>query len=245
MSSKKINNIRLENFANQLRLDMGIKSIDPVSIHQLLRKKNIIASFQPLSEDFEGIAVRIAENNESQKLFMLINTNSCYGRQRFTACHELYHLLFQDNFSVSYDAKSTGEKDEEEKNADYFACCLLLPEEGLRMLTPPEETLKDHITIATILKLEQNFRCSRTCLLSRLKALGWITEQTYDKYKSGVIRSASEYGYDISLYLPTKNKELIGDYNLKARELYDKGLISQSRYFGLLRDMGVDFIKEK
>ena len=59
-----------------------------------------------------------------------------------------------------------------------------------------------------------------------------------------MIRSAAEYGYPTSLYMPTHSKELIGDYNVKARQLYDKGLISQAKYFGLLYDMGIDFGKE-
>ena len=44
--------------------------------------------------------------------------------------------------------------------------------------------------------------------------------------------------------MPTHSKELIGDYNVKARQLYDKGLISQAKYFGLLYEMGIDFGKE-
>ncbi|EFB93141.1 MAG: hypothetical protein E7L36_10115 [Prevotella bivia] len=41
------------------------------------------------------------------------------------------------------------------------------------------------------------------------------------------------------IYLLIK-KELVGDYNIKARELYDKGLISQAKYYQLLDDMGIN-----
>lgn len=244
MSLRKTDYIRLENLANQLRQNLGIRSIDAISVHQMIRDKKVIASFQPMSENLEGMGVRIERGDGSRKLFMLVNTNSSYGRQRFTACHEMYHLLCQDKFSVSLDIRGQEHTEHEEECANFFARCLLLPKEGLERLTPPEEVVKkDSISIATILRLEHNFRCSRTCLLLRLKSLGWISGLTYDKYKNDVIRSATEYGYDTSLYLPTSKKELIGDYNLKARELYDKGLISQARYFGLLRDMGIEFNK--
>lgn len=244
MSLRRTDKIRLENLANQLRQEFGVRSTDAISVHQMIRKKNIVASFQPLSDNIEGMGVRIEGDDGLRKLFMLVNTNSNYGRQRFTACHEMYHLLFQENFAVSLDLKGQEQTEQEENCANYFARCLLLPEEGVTMLTPPEEIIKkDSVSIATILKLEQNFRCSRSCLLFRLKALGWISDFSYDKYKKNVINSATEYGYDTSLYTPTGKKELIGDYNLKARALYDKGLISQARYFGLLRDMGIDFNK--
>lgn len=172
---------------------------------------------------------------------MLINTSSNYSRQRFTACHELYHLLYQDNFTVSYDTNDDGEgKEIEEQAADYFARCLLLPKEGVVALVPVSECKRDTISLATILKLEQTFRCSRSCLLYRLKEMGFITDIVYNVYLHDVIKSAAEYGYPVSLYKPTYTKELVGDYNVKARQLYDRGMISQAKYFSLLYDMGID-----
>ena len=98
--------------------------------------------------------------------------------------------------------------------------------------------------MATILKLEQTFRCSRSCLLYRLKEMGFITDIVYNVYLHDVIKSAAEYGYPVSLYKPTYTKELVGDYNVKARQLYDRGMISQAKYFSLLYDMGIDLEKE-
>lgn len=245
MSLTKTDKIRVTNFANQLRSELGLLSTEPVSIHHLLRKKNIIASFQPLSKGFEGMAVKLAGEGRGGKCFMLINTSSIYCRQRFTACHEVYHLLYQDDFTVSYDVDdASGSRDGEEHKADFFARCLLLPTDGLWQLIPESEYKKDAISLATILRLEQTYRCSRLCLLLQLKEMGAITDATIDKYQHQVIRSAAEYGYDTSLYKPTLSKELIGDYNVKARKLYDEGRISQAKYFSLLYDMGIDLGKE-
>lgn len=217
---------------------------EPVSIHQLLRNKDIIASFQPLSSGFEGMAVKLSNEKRGDKRFMLINTNSIYCRQRFTACHELYHLLFQENFTVSYDIENgIDNKSIEEQSADYFARCLLLPTDGIWLLMPETEYRKDSISLATILKLEQTYRCSRSCLLLRLKEMELISESVVERFGHNVIHSAAEYGYPTYLYRPTMNKELVGDYNIKARKLYDKGLISQAKYFDLLYDMGIDLGK--
>ena len=74
-------------------------------------------------------------------------------------------------------------------------------------------------------------------LLLRLKEIGWISEDYVCKYSENVKRSAAEYGYNTSLYEPTKNTEICGDYNIKARSLFDKGLISRSKYVALIDDM--------
>ena len=70
-----------------------------------------------------------------------------------------------------------------------------------------------------------------------------ISDTVYQVFQHDVIRGAAEYGYPTSLYRPTYSKELIGDYNVKARQMYDKGLISQAKYFDLLYDMGIDLGK--
>lgn len=106
---KKTDKILLDNLAFMFRQEQGVKVTEPVSVHQMLRNNNIIASFQPLSQGFEGMAIKLVNQAMEKKLFMLINTSSNYSRQRFTACHELYHLLYQDNFTVSYDTNDDGE----------------------------------------------------------------------------------------------------------------------------------------
>ena len=242
---RKSDKMQLELLALKFRQEQGVKFDEPVSIHQMLRNKNVVASFQPLSEGFEGMAIKIPNKEQEARLFMLVNTSSVYSRQRFTACHELYHLLYQENFCVSYDTDNdNGKKSIEEQSADYFARCLLLPRDGVLSLIPEEERRRDAISLATILKIEQNFRCSRACLLYKLKEMDFISDAVYGALLHDVIRGAAEYGYPTSLYKPTYSKELLGDYNVKARQLYDLGKISQAKYFGLLYDMGIDLGKE-
>lgn len=245
MNLRKSDKMQLELLALKFRQEQGVKFDEPVSIHQMLRNKNVVASFQPLSEGFEGMAIKIPNKEQEARLFMLVNTSSVYSRQRFTACHELYHLLYQENFCVSYDTDNdNGKKSIEEQSADYFARCLLLPRDGVLSLIPEEERRRDAISLATILKIEQNFRCSRACLLYKLKEIDFISDAVYGALQHDVIRGAAEYGYPTSLYKPTYSKELLGDYNVKARQLYDLGKISQAKYFGLLYDMGIDLGKE-
>jgi Zn-dependent peptidase ImmA (M78 family) len=240
------NDIDLIIKATQLREEMGIRSTDPISIHQILKCKGILGYFKPLGKDLSGMAIKVqAGEREKSKYFMLVNTNDPYCKQRFTAAHELYHLLIQKDFHYSYDKDIYGSKDKEEVNANYFATYLLLPDAGVRQMIPIEEQKKDKVTIATLLKLEHNFRCSRLSLLYRLRYLGIITEKFIDSHKNNIKADALEYGYDTSLYLPDNRSELVGDYNIKARELYDKGMISQAKYYSYLRDMNINIMGDE
>ena len=238
-----MNKLILENLANQFRIgQLQISLFEPVSIHKALRTTGILCSFRPLDDDISGMAIKIRNEGDQQAHnFMLINTNDIYCKQRFTACHEFYHLLYQQNFIKSIDDSGYASTvDREERYANIFASFLLLPEAGLQMLAPVEEQRKDRISLGTILKLEQHFRCSRTTLLLRLKEIGWISEDYVCRYSENVKRFAIEYGYNTSLYEPTHNTEICGDYNVKARSLFDRGLISRSKYVSLINDMGLN-----
>lgn len=237
-----MNKLILENQANDFRANrLQIGMSEPVSIHKALRTTGILCSFRPLDDDISGMAIKIQRDGDTeQRRFMLINTNDIYCKQRFTACHEFYHLLFQKDFHKSIDDSNYSNNEAEERNANLFASYLLLPESGLKLLAPVEQQRKNHLTLGTILKLEQHFRCSRSTLLVRLQQLSWITEDYARQYSENVKRSAIEYGYNTSLYEPTRVTEVYGDYNTRARDLFDRGLISRAKYISLINDMGLN-----
>ena len=243
MSSARIKETHWQMGALALRLreEIGLALTDPVPVRSILKKKGIIAVFRPLSGSFSGMAVKAMDKTGTSHRFMLVNTAQSLGKERFTACHELYHLLFQERFE--YSANNAGTFDsssQEEYNADVFAASLLLPEPGINQIIPFREREKDAISLDTILALEQNYLCSRTTLLRMLKTMNLISSDIYNKYSIDVMHRASEYGYDLMLYKPSNKSVIIGDYNLKARALLCSGKISNARYQELLDDMGLD-----
>lgn len=131
-------------------------------------------------------------------------------------------------------------KNKEEFNADVFAAHLLLPAGGVKSLIPDEELGKDRIKLATILKIEQYFSCSRPALLYRLKNLGITSSARQDELGKNVTRSAVEFGYRTNLYRPGNHHEVIGDYGSLARALFEREVISESHYYSLLTDLGMD-----
>ena len=238
--SSKSTIIRMEQLANQLRQDLQIRYTDPVSIHQILKSMKIIGYFRPM-EGLSGMAIKVVRNEkDSPYLFMLVNSADGYCKQRFTACHELYHLLFQEKFNVSYDKENIYDTSSiEERNANIFASYLLMPTMGIRQLIPADQQKKDTIRLGTIMMLEQNFRSSHDAMLIQLRDMGIISETYMESMKGNVKSKAMEYGFSTDLYKPTKRTELVGDYNMKARELFDLNLISQAKYFSYLRDMDI------
>ena len=78
-------------------------------------------------------------------------------------------------------------------------------------------------------------------LLVRLNALKLIPNDTYNRLAGiPVIRSAKEYGYYTAIYLPGNKDLVIGDYGVKARNLFEQGFISEGHYIELLSKIGVD-----
>lgn len=220
------------------RREHGLSPYEPIYFKSLIQKLGVQAMFKPLqTQGISGMAIKVNNNLR----FMLINTSIPKGRQHFTIAHELFHLYIQPDFI--HNSCNTGlftKKDVWEYKADVFASNLILPEEGLFEQIPNEELSKDKIKINTILSIEHYYSCSRRALLYRLKELGLISQSLYEKYDKDKIKSALEYGFDKALYEVDNESTFIGDYGRLARDLFDSGKISESHYFSLMDDIGID-----
>lgn len=167
--------------------------------------------------------------------FMLINSNNAKGRQHFIIAHELYHLFFDEAPHPHVCHQNENEKNIQEMNADMFAGALLMPEDGLREFISTEEIKDSQIRLSTIIKMEQYFTVSRAAILVRLRSCKLISGAEYERLQRiPVIESTKEYGYDTALYLSGNEGLVIGDFGEKARELYEKEVISEGHYRELL-----------
>jgi Zn-dependent peptidase ImmA (M78 family) len=233
--------VNLELHANDFRQKNGLNLTEAIRIKSLLQKINILTIYLPLGNDFSGMAVNFT-TSENPKKFLLVNCNHTIGRQHFTICHELYHLFYQLNFKSEKSNAGTFNKsgDPEEYKADLFASYLLLPTNGVLQMIPESERIKNKITLKTILSIEHYYSCSRNALLNRLISLGLISREAMLGFNKDVTKNATLYGYNTDLYQPGNQGTIIGDYGTLARELFDKGIVSESSYFSLLEDLGID-----
>ncbi|MBX2925830.1 MAG: ImmA/IrrE family metallo-endopeptidase [Chitinophagaceae bacterium] len=236
-----MNNLLLKKEAAKFRAENGLNGNDPIRLKSLLQKINVISVFAPLSESFSGMAIKAAVNNQISR-FVLINSRQSLGKQHFTICHELYHLYIQPAFNsqVCITGRFDKRADKNEYNADVFASYLLLPTEGLLEFLPEDEIRQKRISLKTILFIENFYSSSRRALLYRLKMLGLITSEQYDSFIIHVKRGALENGYQTTLYEPGNDNVVVGNYGSLAKTLFDKEKISQSHYYSLLTDLGID-----
>ena len=176
---------------------------------------------------------------------MLINSDHPIGKQHFTVCHEFYHLYFQKDFKAAVSCTGLFDKkgNIEEYNADIFASYLLLPEMGVWEMIPENERNKNKINISTVLAIEQFYGCSHTALLFRLMNMELIDKTHKDELSIGIMATARKFGYNTSLYEKDNEGEVIGDYGMLAYKAWESGILSESAYYGLLKDLGVDISK--
>ncbi|REG82015.1 ImmA/IrrE family metallo-endopeptidase [Algoriphagus antarcticus] len=228
----------LEKYASQFRAENGYSNQESIHLKSLLHKLGVLAVFRPLEMEVSGMAIKVGESNR----FMLINTNRTLGHQHFTICHELYHLFIQKEFNSQVcHVGLFNKKDKEEYSADIFASKFLIPEEGILSLIPDSELSNSKVTLATVLKIEQYFSCSRRALINRLTDLKLIDKNQAEDYCIAVRTSAMNHGYSLKLYEKDRQHEILGDYGDLARKLFEKERISESHYYGLLEDIGLDF----
>lgn len=231
-----MNNYYLQKEASDFRIKNGIGASEPIRLKSWLPKLGVLAMFEPMSENFSGMAIKT-----NQHKFMIINSEHRISKQHFTIAHELYHLFIQKDFTFEFsNAGKFNKKDKIEFEADWFAAFLLMPEEGLLSLIPKQELTKNKISLATIVKIEQYFACSRMALLIRLDGMGLIDFCKYQEYTKRVRYSAELLGYDTSLYEKGNEGLIIGDYGSKAKNLFDREIISESDFISLMNDIGKD-----
>lgn len=219
---------------SEFRQIVGLSDTQAVNLKSLLLKLNVLTIYRPLSKDFSGMSLK----SPNGKRFMLINCNQPRGRQNFTIAHELYHLYIEEN-PMPHNCGVERGKSESEQCADAFALRFLMPYNAILQMIPAEE-LKGTVSLATIIRMEHYFSVSRQAILNRLCDTKFITRSERDTLLLyPAMKTAQEYGYDTSLYLPGNANLVIGNFGEKARKLYDEEKISEGHYRELLNKIGV------
>ena len=225
----------LNSLALRLRRALNEDTYSPIDIFGLIngwQEKNITLIKYPFSSNISGMCTK--ENGE---ILICINSTMSYGRQRFTLAHELYHALYQEDFSHVICCMSMVDKSDSEKEADMFASYLLLPYDSLLSY---EEDKEKWNSLDKIVEAEQFFQISHQAMLFRLKFDGILSEEMIEKYKKVRISEiATNLGYDLDLYKSTpveKQFHTTGEYVRKIDKLWKNDLISEGKKNELLLD---------
>ena len=181
----------IEDIANQVLIKYVSKGGTHKQFENILKSENI--KYREIEADemkFSGVYTK-AKNNQK---YIMINSNiDNKGRKNFTLAHELGHYFLNHELKhTDFDKKVNEEcsnKEPMEYEADYFATCLLLPEEKVikavksilyrltkgRYSTPFSITKNNYQMWATICNdLTKRYGVSETALRYRLKTLNLI-----------------------------------------------------------------------
>ena len=128
--------------------------INPFKILNELDVKIVVANFSKLeglfspSKDIEDIDLVAINNNENSNIY----------RQRFTAAHEICHVI-KDRNNITY-CNKFGQKNNIEKFADNFAAFLLMPTKELNKQIDKITNGKKYIKIEDIINISEYFGVS-------------------------------------------------------------------------------------
>lgn len=216
----KMDFYEINELACQCRRDWNIDIFNPIDIFSLVINKidNLTLVFIEMDDEISGACYK-----SNSQVIIFLNSIHNKLKQSFTLAHEIYHLKYGENvFNVC--GKSD---DEEEKIADLFASCLLIPNGALNSYKK-EKDIKNW-TIDEIVDCECFFKVSHAEFINRLKLIG----------ENGEFKQSVEgvYGRDHTLYEPyTKNQGVIGNYVKLTKKLFEEELISKGLHDEFLTD---------
>jgi Zn-dependent peptidase ImmA (M78 family)/DNA-binding XRE family transcriptional regulator len=142
-------------------------------------------ALEPLQERIAGLCARVDD-----LAIALIDSSAIVGRQRFTAAHELCHLLVGDGEQVLVDERLTG-RSLVEMRANSFAAHFLMPVKALRRYLRGRDVDEE-----VAVELQYTFGVSLDALLWHLVNLDLISEYRRQQIHGlGPKALAFRYGY--------------------------------------------------
>ena len=165
----------IEDLINELRQTFSEFFEPPVNLNKLLKALNIeLVKDSTLEDSISGFGVVDGENKG-----IAVNRNQSTVRQRFTIAHELGHILLHRDKTFTVQKGPTTyfrssldlEERWREKEANYFAACLLMPEDLVRLKFNEYES--ELFTDEDVLyELKKDFKVSEPAMCIRLSQLG-------------------------------------------------------------------------
>jgi Zn-dependent peptidase ImmA (M78 family) len=151
----------------------------PVPVEQIAKAQGARIFYQSLDDDVSGFLYR-----DAVQAVIGVNTHHSPARQKFTAAHELGHLLLHDQEQLHIDRGfrvrlrddvSSQGTDESEREANLFAASLLMPKEFLESDLAGEDFV-DLLDDVFLQGIARKYGVSTQALVNRLKNLGYIPE---------------------------------------------------------------------
>ncbi len=171
---------------------------------------------------------------------ILLNANHRRERRTLTAAHELGHML-STRHQPEVLVEETQENSREERYANTFARCFLMPARGVMQKFKETTVGADRLTRRHIVVLAHTFNVSREALVRRLEELDLVKVGTWDWFQAnGGITDEQAYQVLGDLHVPDAyrgeaERPTSLRLGLLAGEAWRRELLSEGQLARLLR----------
>jgi Zn-dependent peptidase ImmA (M78 family) len=167
IKKNKVKNLEdIEDYATDLRnaWELGLNPI--ANVVEMLEDKHIKVFEIEAPDSFDGLSAYVGNVP-----VIVINKNFDIVRRRFTALHELAHIIL--NFDESIEEKSL------EKLCHAFAGAFLIPKKSFIEEFTQQ---RSHISLVELKHIKSYYGISMQAIMARAKNLGVINENTYKHF---------------------------------------------------------------
>ena len=242
----------IEKNAYRLRQHCIIDRYGIIDVFESCEKNGFKVIRFPLGEN--GI-LGFAQIRDDDRL-ICSNSSVILAREIFTVAHEIGHheLHLNENYTLIQDADML-DRNTQEEEANYFAACLLVPQDQLELFIKYELADKEPFKWNTldIARMQTAFNVSFDMILNRLDSLRMIDLKNLvrlkeEKSQTSVIRLLAIIDGSASLCQASYIKKVPAEFLEWLISNYDMRLISKETvqrtldYFGLRADDIVDDI---
>lgn len=224
------NRNEIEALANKYRRMLGIDSIGISNVFDACSGEFYLIRYPIGEESIMGAA--IIKNNDK---IIFSNSSHILSREIFTVAHEIGHFaLGHVNSSIqSHHDITVSNSDQEEKDANYFAICFLLPKEKLEEFINSRLQFRENYnwSCLEIAAIMTTFRVSYEVAINRLNQLKFLSSEQYfdlmqQKSEIKVSKMLRAIGSTTDLCFSQNVKQIPVDFLCWVKSNYQKGVIS-------------------
>lgn len=205
-------------------------------------KKGLSDIFEILSEDTFLIRMPLKTMEVSgfstyfqDKYVVFLNSSFTLGHERYSAAHELYHIIYNKEILKNEKLLLNDSKTAEDDKADIFAAEFLMPEDYVKEVfckiinVKPDDVIEKHV-----IKMNNFFKVSYKAMLKRLVQLKLCQKSNFDNLaeicslenKDKLQLLTKKEGYDIKLIIPSNERYIPQEYIEYIKTNYENQKIS-------------------